>query len=356
MKGKFGTIWGVGLTIAVVASLMVTVVPVAVNAAGGDVSGSGKGGNTAPTVTAVALIESGSETPVTAMTPLTTYRVKATVGDVNTIDDIQTIEFHIYYNSDGTNWDADALGIFKWTKSGNVWSMENGAATTTWEVVGASSISPSVYTTTSGDWYLAFKPGKLAQADAAQNWKASVKASDENKNSGFVSSASGASMSAYAEISFGAASVTFGDAASGIEPGGTGYIDQPAIHYLTARVITNKQYALGVKSGATWTAGGPNNITLAGGTGVPAGASQFNLTIDDQETGGAAPPGQPKTPQAVISTDAVITGLGSVTRISTNANTAEAPGNTPLYMGLAFSGTGIQEVTYSGTITFTVTN
>ncbi len=353
MKKKFSRMLGVGLTIALLTSLMVVAAPVTVYAATGGVTGQGQGGNTAPTVTAVALVESGSDTAVTAMTPLTTYRVKVTAGDINTINDIQSIEFHIYYSSDGTNWDADALGIFKWTKAGNVWSRESGVATT-WEVVGASCISPSVYTGSTGDWYLAFKPGKLAQADATANiWKASAKAFDENKNSGFVSSATGASMGAYAEISFDAASVTLGSATAGIEPGQTGYITVPVATFLTGQVITNKQYALGVKSTANWTDGGPKLINLAGGTGIPGGSGQFNLTIDDQQLGS---PGQPKTPQGVTSTDAVIAGLGTVTRISTNANASEAPGNTPMYMALAFSLAGIDEVIYSGTITFSVTN
>jgi len=341
------------ITTLVILALLLGLVPAVVYAATSDVAAAGKGGNTAPTVTAVALVESGSDTAVTAMTPLTTYRVKVTAGDLNTIDDIQVIEFHIYYSSDGTNWDADALGIFKWTKAGNVWSMENGSATTTWEVVGASCISPSIYTTTSGDWYLAFKPGKLAQADAVANWHASAKAYDENKNGS--GSGGSASMGAYAEISLDAASVTFGDATAGIEPGQTGYITVPATNYNNAKVTTNKQYALGVKSSATWSDGGSKTITLAGGTGVPAGSSQFNLTVDNELKGGGSP-GEPKTLQGVTSTDATIAGLGNVSRIATNANTSESTGNTPMYMGLSFAVSGIQEVTYSGTITFTVTN
>ncbi len=336
--------------------MLLGLAPVVISAADGGVTGSGKGGNTAPTVTAVALIEAGNETAVTAMTPLTMYRVKVTAGDINLIDDIKDIEFHVYYSGDGSQWDADACGIFKWTKTGNVWSRESGGAATTWEVVGASSIAPSVYTTTTGDWYLAFKPGKLAQADATANiWKVSARASDENKNSGLVSSATDASMGAYAEISFDAGSVTLGSASAGIEPGQTGYITVPAATFLTSQVTTNKQYALGVKSSANWTDGVSKTISLAGGTGVPGGSGQFNLVIDN-ELKVAGSPGEPKTPQAVTSTDAVIAGLGTLTRVSTNANTSEAPGPTSIYMGLSFSLAGIDEVTYSGTVTYSVTN
>ncbi|MDP2731126.1 MAG: hypothetical protein Q8O55_11700 [Dehalococcoidales bacterium] len=343
--------------ISIIVALLIGLIPISLTpkvayAAEGGVGGQGKGGNTAPTVTAVTLVESGSETEVTSMTPLSTYRVKVTAGDTNTIDDITEIEFHIYYSADGSNWDADALGIFKWTKSGDVWSRESGAYSTTWEVVSASSISPSVFTSNSGDWYLAFKPGKLAQATATQTWYASATARDENKN-GSGSWATGSSMGAYAEIGFDSASLTLGDATAGIEPGQTGYITVPVSNYLTAQVTTNKQYALGVYSSANWTDGGSNIINLAGGTGVPAGSAQFNLEIDDQK---ATTNNGPKTPQAVASSDTTITGLGTLSRVTTNANASESTGNNQFWMALSFSLAGIQEVNYSGTITFSVTN
>ena len=76
--------------------LLLTLVPGVAYAAEGGVTGQGKGGNTAPTVTSVLLVEVGSDTEVTDMTPLTTCRVKVTAADINTIDDIQEIEFHVF--------------------------------------------------------------------------------------------------------------------------------------------------------------------------------------------------------------------------------------------------------------------
>lgn len=340
------------ITTLVVLALLLGLVPAVVYGATGEVSAAGKGGNTAPTVNAVALVDAGTDTVVTAMIPLTTYRVKVTAGDINTIDDIQSIVFHIYYSSDGSQWKADACAIYKWTKTGNVWSMENGGATTTWELAPLSCITPTNYTATTGDWYLAFKPGKLATGDAVANWHASATAYDPNKNGS--GSGGSASMGAYAEIGFDAASVTLGDATVGIELGQTGYITVPANTYLTAQVLANKTYAVGVKSDATWSDGGSNTITLAGGTGVPSGSGQFNLIIDYQHA--TNPAAAPKSPQGVTSTTATISGLGALNRISPNAQQPEAAGNTPLYMGLTFASTGIQKVTYSGTITFTVTD
>ncbi len=106
------------ITTLVILALLLGLVPAVVYAADGTVTAQGKGGNTAPTVTFVDFVQVGSDTQVTAMTPLTEYRVKVTAGDVNTINDIQTIEFHVYYTADGSQWDADSCAIFKWTKSG----------------------------------------------------------------------------------------------------------------------------------------------------------------------------------------------------------------------------------------------
>jgi hypothetical protein len=338
----------------VILALLLASVPMAVYGASGGVTGSGKGGNTAPTVDAVTLVESGNDNEVTAMTPLTTYRVKVTASDINTINDIQEIEFHIYYSSDGSNWDADALGIFKWTKSGDVWSMENGGAITSWSVVGASCISPSVYTSTTGDWYLAFKPGKLAQAVVGQTWYASATAYDENKN-GSGAWATGSSMSAYNEIALSASSITFGDNLTGIEPGATGYITDTGDNSITTEVLTNQQYAVSVYTTANWSDGGSNQIALSETIDLPpSGSGEFTLIIDDEEQG---EPGDPKTKtQAVTTADTTVNGLGTLSRVSTNAGADEVTSDTPLYMALGFSLNGINEVDYSGTITFTITN
>ena len=116
------------ITALVITALLLTLAPATVvYAASGGVTGQGKGGNTAPTVDLVALVETGSDTVVTAMSPLAEYRVKTTLGDINTIDDIQTVEIHVYHTSDGSSWDSDQVGIFQWTKAGG-WTMENGGA------------------------------------------------------------------------------------------------------------------------------------------------------------------------------------------------------------------------------------
>ena len=340
------------ISVIIIVALLLSLAPATVYAAQGGVSGQAKGGNTAPTVNAVNLVESGSENQVTAMTPLTEYRVKATIGDINTIDDIQEVEFHVYYNSDGNQWDADEVAIFKWTK-GSGWTMDNGGAVTTWALVAGDCIVPSDMTATTGDWYLAFRPGAVARADAAQTWYASVTARDENKNAS-GQTAAGASMGSYAEISFDAANIVFGDAALGIEPGQSGVITSPASQYITARVKSNKTYALAVNSVATWDDGGSNTVTLSGSTGVPAGSGQFSLEVADQTSGSGVP--KPAVKQAVTNTNATLSGHASDARVTTTVGANEGTNDTTIYMQLFLSMSGIKEVTYSGTITFTVTN
>jgi len=343
------------ITALVIAALLLTLAPATVvyGAAGG-VSSEAKGGNTAPTVDGVWLVETGDDTPVIAMVPLTEYRVKATIGDINTIDDIEDIEFHVYHTSNGaqsasSKWDADECAVFKWNKTTG-WTMEDGGATTTW-VLGTCT-APSVFTGTTGDWYLGFIPGELAQADASQNWHAWVRADDENKN-GVGSTATGATMGAYSEISFDAAAIVFGTAA-GIEPGQTGYITDPATQYLTPQVGTNATYALGSKSDATWNGGGPNIITLSESAVIPPATSgQFTLIIDNETSGGGAPK---FVTQGVTASNVTITGLGALGRTATIDEGDEGTSDTQLWMALSFALDGINEVIYAGTITFTVTN
>ncbi len=344
----------------VIVALLIALAPAVVYAAPGEVTGQGKGGNTPPTVDNVTLVELGSETEVTAMTPLTTYRVKATCGDINTIDDIETIEFHVYHTSDPDNWDADACAIFLWDKDAG-WTMEY-TAETSWEIVSANCTAPSVgdMTETTGDWYLGFKPGELAWYDGSPNWHASVEATDDQNASDYNDglTTTGASMGAFAGIGFDDTTIVFGDAANGIPPGESGYITAPADHYLTAKVRSNKVYALGVQSQATWSDNTTRTITLNTTTSLPSptlGSGEFALGIDDV---GDTPsnPYNPDIPQTVTNVNADITGYGTVARVTTEPNVDEVPDPSTFYMELWFALAGIDEVTYSGAITFTVTN
>jgi len=354
------------ITDLLIEALQLRLSKTSVNAAPGDVSTEAKGGNTAPTVNALTIVQALSDTQETAMSPLTEYRVKATIGDINTIDDIVELEFHVYHTSDGaqsasSKWDADQCAIFKWNDTTG-WSIENGVASTTWVLMSGDCIAPPVFTGTTGDWYLAFKPGELAVQDAEADWHAWVRADDENKNGtgSTVTLSSGATMAAYAEISMDTATIAFAAVgftpADGIEPGSFGYIASPTT-YLTAQVASNKTYALGSASEAPWDDGGAplNTITLSQtATMPPLTSGQFTLVIDNETLGD---PGEPKAKtQGVTTGNVTITGLNALGPTTTVDDASEGTTNSQLWMAISFATDGIDEVTYEGIITFTVTN
>ena len=98
---------------------------------------------------------------------------------------------------------------------------------------------------------------------------------------------------------------------------------------------------------------GSNTITLDPLGPGDLGSGEFSLEIDNEELGN---PGEPKTPQAVTASDVTITGFAVQTRVTTGQGSAEATNDADMYMALTFAAADILEVTYSGTITFTVTN
>ncbi len=346
------------ITALVIAALLLTLSSTSVYAA--PVEGRGKGGNTAPTVDFVDFVIVGGDTQVTALSPLTEYRVKVTLGDINTIDDITEAEFHIYHTTDPENWDADECAIYKWDKVAG-WTMENGGAATSWtlEDTGATHCeAPTDFSGTIGDWYLAFKPGELAQADAVANWHVAVEVWDEHPANTGTGSGGNASMADYAGISMDVATIVFGTDA-GIEPGQSAYIETPVSHVVTAQVVSNDIYALQVSS-EDWDDGGDplKTITLNTTTSLPSptlGSGEFALGIDDDD--GTGPDvNHPATPQTVTKTNATITNYETVPRVTTAAAASEATSDTAFYMELWFAVNGIEEVTYSGTITFSVIN
>ena len=341
------------LAAVLLCSLLVSLVPAAAQAGSGAVTAHSKGGNTAPAIDAITLLEGGSDSEVSSMTPLVPYRVKVTASDVNGIDDILEIEFHVYHGSDGTSWDADQLAVFKWVKATG-WLMLNGAAATTWELVEVDCVAPTDFSGTTGDWYLRFRPGKLAQAAAVQGWFCSATVRDENKSDS-ETWATGASMSAYSAVGFDVAGVTFGDPILGIEPGTTAHISDPSSGYLTVQVTSNATYSMGVRSDAAWTDGGSNSATLTQQKGVPAGPGRLSLEIDDRHTD-QGPIGKPQNPEAIAGTNTTIAGFESVSRVTTDPGASEGTNDDTMCMSLSLSLMGIHEVVYSGSMTFTVTN
>jgi len=309
--------------------------------------------NDAPTITSVTLQQSDKSTSTSSMTPQTSYNVEIVAGDADTIDDINQLDIWIFRDDNagddgapGETWDADHEAIYRWTKSGSTWSMQNSSATTTWSITTGNCDTPGNMAATSGEWNLYFTVGKLAQeADGTSaEWDIKVTVTDSVSNT-VSSTIYSKSMGAYSSLSLSSSTISFGS----IALGGTAAIQTPAEHYVTLIAISNDTFALGSKSSSPWTNGG-NNATLD--TDGSPGAGYFSLTQDDAGDGS----GHPSTPQYVTTSTATITGHGTDTRTSTAASASESTSNTNIYMDCILGASGLKVLTYSGTITFTITN
>lgn len=347
------------LSLAIAVVLMMALVPAtAVFAA--DVTGSVTSNNNAPGITSVTLQAAGG-TPTSAMTPQTEFLLEIVATDDNTINDIATIDIWVYHDTTAgagappgvPTWDSDDCAIYKWTKAGNVWSMENSTIVTSWAVTTGNCVTPGTFTGTSGTWKLSFKPGKLAVESTGvdtNEWNFKVTVTDAAPTSVSNQLEVLNSMAAYSEISMdvGVTPIVFGGA--GINLGMTGYITSPGDLNVTSQVLANDAYALQSNTTTTWTTG---TVTIALNVSGTAGATgEFGLNIDDASTGG----GIPTTPQAVTTSANTITGHTTDARVATNASANEATANQDFYMSLGLSAAGIPVGTYSGTITFTVVN
>ena len=343
-------------TAVAVAMLVAMVIPGAAFAA--DVTGNVTASNTAPTITSVTLQTAGG-TGVSAMTPQTEFLLEIVAGDVNTINDISTIDIWVYHDTTegaGTppgspTWDSDDCAIYKWTKSGDVWSMESDEIVTSWAVTTGNCVTPETFTGLSGTWKLSFTPGKLAVETTVSDtdeWNFKVTVTDAEPASVSDSSEILNSMAAYSEIDTDIANIIFGN---GVTLGTTAYIDTPVDHNLATQVLANDKYALQVNTAETWT--GSGTLTLDP-DGTPSAAGQFGLNIDD--AGDAS--GVPTTPAAVTTIAADITGydVESTSRVATAASANEVAASQDFYMSLALYSTGIPAGAYSGAITFTVVN
>jgi len=340
------------LYIAAIVTLLIGLTPSIAYAADSGATGSFSCTNAAPTITSITLQQSDKATETGSMTPQTAYVVQIVAGDANTLADITQIDIWIFRDDDagddgapGGTWDADHEAIYKWVDT-PTWSMENGVATTTWSITTESCDTPADMGATSGEWNLYFTVGKLAQESdgTAAEWDIKVTVTDAQAGTASTTIYS-KSMGAYSALSLSSATIAFGD----IAVGGTAAIQTPAEHYVTLVAISNDTFALGAKSSSTWTNGGSSATLDADGT---PGDGYFSLTQDNAGDGS----GHPTTPQYVTTETANITDLGAVSRTATDAATSEGTTDTDMYMDCILGASGFVYGTYSGTITYTITN
>jgi len=284
---------------------------------------------TTPTITAVGLYQTDRTTAVTAMTPQVEYAVKVSVADAYNLSELTTVVLTIYYDTGGSYNPANIPGsgntqtaaILTWLVGGSpTWSIDAGTGTT-WSIVSADSIQPSL-AGTSGDFWFHFKPGKVA---TAANGKWYVYARATSPSGSGDNHQDSRTMNWYGEISVNSAAVDFGGVAMGSD------FSANPLSGISVTYISNGAYSMQVKLSSPWSGDG-KAITL--NTSGNPGTGEFSVKANGTSSLGSA---------VVATTGYVAIGTGTQT-----GESGVASGTHTLWLKLG--ALGIPAVRYSGTI------
>ena len=287
-----------------------------------------------PSVSVVALYESTRSTSVTSMDPQVEYAVKVTVSDGDTLADLSTVKVTIFHDSDGDDDPGDVPGsgdtqtaaVLACTVGDTpVWSIDPSASTT-WVLVESNCVQPGL-SSTSGDFWFHFKPGKVAAE--ATDWDAHGVADDGVFSPATHYDGSDYDMNWYGEITINTSSVDWGTVSLGSDFGDN------VQSSISVTYISNGSYNQQVKSDSPWT-GGASSVAL-NGAGNP-GTGEFSLKANDLNELGTA---------VLVSTSYATIDSGSQTNESGNVEAANT-----LWMKMGAS--GIPDVTYSGSIYYQI--
>lgn len=243
--------------------------------------------NAPPTVDNVALYLASNDSAESAMSPQTEYYVKATVGDANTLNDLQTVKVYIYYDADGSYSAGEVpssgvnqtCAILTWTNGGSPseWTIDAGSGTS-WTQ--ETSTKPTL-TLGSGDFKFNFKPGKVATATVGTaKWHIHVVADD---GSGPVADYQpNRTMNWYGEITVIDETIDWGNVDAGLDFQGTGSENAS----ISVKYLANGNYSEKIGASSPWTSSG-EGATLDT-NGLAAAANSFSLKADDSATYGSA--------------------------------------------------------------------
>jgi len=322
----------------VIATVMALVVPRVAQAAENEgITGSFTIGNEAPVLTEAATLYNAAHTStVTQMTPQTEYSIKVTVADTGTLDDLNTVVVTVFYDSDSDNAtndipaaDTQTSFIMTCTVSGTPSWAGNPSSSTTWDIVEANCVQPTL-TGASGDFWFNFIPGKVATE--ATDWDVYVVATDDSvQTDSWYDTATGAyDMLWYGEINVTTASVDWGSVLAGMD-----FTDPAADQTVAVDYISNGAWDASVATGATW---GSATLDI---NGAPA-ANNFSVKAWRSASEPSADFVTTTASDCVIDDTGTLTGESGVT-----------DADNTLYLDL---GTPFVDGTYSGTITFYITN
>ena len=209
--------------------------------------------NVPPEPPTFMLYEGNRRNVTTNMTPQVEFALRIDAQDLNGLEDIQEIIVYIYYGDDNTEPSIDdpkTQATYKWVK-GIGWELV-GPKNSTWGINKSASVGPINNTSTSGTWWLHFKPGKVATATYDNTtWIIKVVVIDKWNTSNSTKQGN-YTMAWYGEIQALNKSFDFGNVSLGEEDD---KIDIPTDHNIDIRIICNGYYSIKAKTDERWTCG-----------------------------------------------------------------------------------------------------
>ena len=323
----------------VIATVMAMIVPrVAMAAENEGITGSFEIGNEAPTLTEAATLYNAAHlATVTQMTPQTEYAVKVTVADTGTLQDLNTVVVKVAIDADNDDdysnlpaANTQTSFVMTCTVGSTPGWAGNPSSSTTWDIVEANCVQPTL-TAGSGDFWFNFIPGKVATEGL--DWDVYVVVTDDSAlTDTWYDTATGEyDMLWYGEIDVTTVSVGWGSVLAGMDFDNAAAKETVAVTY-----ISNGDWDASVATAATWS----TTATLSADD-TPA-SMEFALKAWSSDVLGSA------DLVTTTASECIIDNTGTLTGESGSTNSANT-----LYLKL---GTPFVDGTYSGTITFYITN
>ena len=243
-----------------------------------------------PTVMAIEIYEDpGCTVIANSMTPLSTYYARLSVTLSNNLENLQTVQVTLFYNSSGSDnmtapisGDTQTCAILTCTVGPTpIWTISSGTPTS-WTIETGECSQPPL-NATNGAWIFAFKPGKVATENTGvADWDAQGKAIRNPSQTGELY-VRDRDMNWYGEITVNTPSVDWGEVPLGLTSDNTTYNPKTvSIHY-----IANGDYYEDITS-EDWSSGGETVTLDETGIDPPTLPGMFALKADDTSILGSA--------------------------------------------------------------------
>jgi hypothetical protein len=266
----------------VVIAMVVAITPIVAFPAGvlaadnASIEGSFTLGSAAPVINSVTVTESDNTTAATSLTPQQEYVVKVNITDDNTLDDLNTVNVTLLYDTDNDDEIGDIPGdnvthaaTIHLTVGGSpTWTIT--PASTTWEVVTSGCSQPTLTGITDTFWFR-FKIGKIATE--ATDWDIYVAVADDSANNDTHYEADNLDMNWYGEVSVTGGTLAWGEVSAGDDFGdGINEVTGIQVNYIANGAYDEEVATLD-------TAWGGSSTLVASET---LSSNEFAIRVDDQ--------------------------------------------------------------------------